>query len=123
MNRQAAMDQSTLLQKGFQPILLTLVSTDCFLPRMSEQKTPIRSVCVYCGSQPGRDPAYHGSGPCASANAIAENGMRLVYGGGTQRHHGRGRLRRPVCNGGKVIGIIPGIPDGHGGDAPFARFS
>ena len=49
-----------------------------FLQPMSEENTSIRSICVYCGSQPGRDPAYMEAGR-ALGKSIAENGLRLVY--------------------------------------------
>ena len=105
MNRQAAMDQSTRPDKGFQPILLTLSGRACFLPRMSEQKTPIRSVCVYCGSQPGRDPAFMEAGR-NFGRALAENNLRLVYGGGTKGI--MGAVAAGVLSaGGHVTGIIP----------------
>ncbi len=65
----------------------------------------IRSVCVYCGSSPGKVPAYGLAGR-ALGRAIAEAGLRLVYGGGTRGIMGA------VCEGaleagGKVTGIIP----------------
>ena len=43
----------------------------------------IRSICVYCGSSPGRDRNYMSAGR-ALGRAIAEAGLRLVYGGGTR---------------------------------------
>jgi uncharacterized protein (TIGR00730 family) len=65
----------------------------------------IRSVCVYCGSSPGRSPVYLETGE-ALGRALAEAGLRLVYGGGTKGVMGavaRGTLRA----GGKVTAIIP----------------
>ena len=65
----------------------------------------IRSVCVYCGSSPGRDEVYMKAGH-ALGRSIAEAGLRLVYGGGTKGIMGAvadGALRA----GGKVTGIIP----------------
>lgn len=65
----------------------------------------IRSVCVYCGSSPGRDDVYIKAGH-ALGRSIAESGLRLVYGGGTKGIMGavsEGALRA----GGKVTGIIP----------------
>lgn len=66
---------------------------------------PIRSVCVYCGSQPGRDSAYITAGR-RLGQAMAENHLHLVYGGGTKGIMGA------VCEGalqagGAVTGIIP----------------
>ncbi|MEP3918362.1 TIGR00730 family Rossman fold protein [Ascidiaceihabitans sp.] len=42
---------------------------------------PIKSVCVYCGSRMGNDPAY-GADAQALGVALARNGWRLVYGAG-----------------------------------------
>ncbi len=66
---------------------------------------PIRSICVYCGSQPGRDPAYLASGR-ALGKSIAAHGLRLVYGGGTKGIMGA-VASGVLSNGGEVTGIIP----------------
>eukprot|EP01032_Pedospumella_encystans_P038847 gene38847-44032_t len=72
---------------------------------MTEQKNPIRSVCVYCGSQPGRDPAFMDAGR-KFGRALAENNLRLVYGGGTKGI--MGAVAAGVLSaGGHVTGIIP----------------
>lgn len=65
----------------------------------------IRSICVYCGSQPGRDPAYLAAGR-ALGKSIAAHGLRLVYGGGTKGIMGA-VAGGVLSNGGKVTGIIP----------------
>ncbi|WP_136622532.1 MULTISPECIES: TIGR00730 family Rossman fold protein [Mesorhizobium] len=65
----------------------------------------IRSVCVYCGSSPGRDEIYIKAGHLLG-RSIAKAGLRLVYGGGTKGIMGavaEGALKA----GGKVTGIIP----------------
>jgi uncharacterized protein (TIGR00730 family) len=65
----------------------------------------IRSVCVYCGSSPGRDEIYAKAGTLLG-RSIARSGLRLVYGGGTKGIMGavaEGALKA----GGKVTGIIP----------------
>ena len=65
----------------------------------------IRSVCVYCGSSPGRDEVYIKAGHLLG-RSIARSGLRLIYGGGTKGIMGAvsdGALRA----GGKVTGIIP----------------
>ncbi|MER9333385.1 TIGR00730 family Rossman fold protein [Mesorhizobium sp. M0293] len=65
----------------------------------------IRSVCVYCGSSPGRDEIYIKAGHLLG-RSIAKAGLRLIYGGGTKGIMGavaEGVLRA----GGKVTGIIP----------------
>ena len=43
----------------------------------------IRSVCVYCGSSPGRSRIYVEAGQ-ALGRGIARAGLRLVYGGGSK---------------------------------------
>ena len=45
--------------------------------------SPIQSVCVYCGSSPGNDPAYLEAGKTLG-RSLGEAGLRLVYGGGTK---------------------------------------
>ena len=65
----------------------------------------IRSVCVYCGSSPGRDETYIKAGHLLG-RSLAKSGLRLVYGGGTKGIMGavaEGALKA----GGKVTGIIP----------------
>jgi len=66
---------------------------------------PIRSICVYCGSQPGRDPAYIAAGR-ALGKSIAAHGIRLIYGGGTKGIMGA-VAAGVLSNGGEVTGIIP----------------
>ena len=72
---------------------------------MSDQTLPIRSICVYCGSQPGRDSAYLQAGRTLG-KAIAENHLRLVYGGGTKGIMGA-VASGVLSHGGRVTGIIP----------------
>ena len=65
----------------------------------------IRSVCVYCGSSPGRGQRYVEAGQVLG-RSIAKAGLRLIYGGGTKGIMGAvadGAIR----GGGKVTGIIP----------------
>ncbi|RWM93241.1 MAG: TIGR00730 family Rossman fold protein [Mesorhizobium sp.] len=65
----------------------------------------IRSVCVYCGSSPGRDEAYVKAGHLLG-RSLAKSGLRLIFGGGTKGIMGAvadGALKA----GGKVTGIIP----------------
>lgn len=66
---------------------------------------PIQSICVYCGSQPGRDPAYLAAGR-ALGKSIASHGLRLVYGGGTKGIMGA-VAAGVLSHGGQVTGIIP----------------
>jgi uncharacterized protein (TIGR00730 family) len=72
---------------------------------MTEKTVPIRSICVYCGSQPGRDKAYMETGR-ALGRSIAAHGLRLVYGGGTKGIMGA-VASGVLANGGGVTGIIP----------------
>lgn len=64
-----------------------------------------KSVCVFCGARPGRDPKYLQAAREAGA-AIAARGWRLVFGGG---HVGMmGALADgALAAGGEVIGVIP----------------
>jgi uncharacterized protein (TIGR00730 family) len=65
----------------------------------------INAVCVYCGSSPGADPAFAQAAK-ALGKALAQNGVRLVYGGGSVGM--MGALARAVLeNGGQVTGVIP----------------
>jgi hypothetical protein len=72
---------------------------------MNAKNVPIRSICVYCGSQPGRNPLYLEAGR-ALGKSIAEHGLRLVYGGGTRGIMGA-VSSGVMSHGGRVLGIIP----------------
>jgi uncharacterized protein (TIGR00730 family) len=65
----------------------------------------LQTICVYCGSGPGRKPAF----TTAARNfgrILAENRIRLVYGGGSVGL--MGALATAVLDhGGTVTGIIP----------------
>jgi uncharacterized protein (TIGR00730 family) len=65
----------------------------------------IRSICVYCGSSTGNNPVYREAG-LALGRAIAENDLRLIYGGGTRGIMGA-VAEGAATAGGKVTGIIP----------------
>jgi uncharacterized protein (TIGR00730 family) len=65
----------------------------------------IRSVCVYCGSSPGRSDVYLKAGHVLG-RSIAEAGLRLIYGGGTKGIMGA-VADSAMRAGGKVTGIIP----------------
>jgi uncharacterized protein (TIGR00730 family) len=63
------------------------------------------NVCVFCGSGPGRNPAYIAGARDLGA-ALAINGIGLVYGGGSNGL--MGEVARSVqAHGGRVLGIIP----------------
>jgi uncharacterized protein (TIGR00730 family) len=67
--------------------------------------TVIRSICVYCGSSPGSDPAFAATAR-AFGKIMAENSVELVYGGGSRGL--MGALAKSVHDhGGRVVGIIP----------------
>lgn len=67
--------------------------------------SPVSTVCVYCGSGPGTDPAYV-EAAVTLGRSLAEGGLGLVYGGGSLGL--MGEVARATLNtGGKVTGIIP----------------
>lgn len=63
------------------------------------------TICVYCGSSPGADPAYLASAQ-AVGRGIAEAGWRLIYGAGDLGLMGA-TARSALDAGGEVIGVIP----------------
>ena len=67
--------------------------------------TKIKTVCVYCGSGPGTNPHFV-EAAIALGKIMAENGIRLVYGGGSVGL--MGALAESVLDhGGIVTGVIP----------------
>jgi uncharacterized protein (TIGR00730 family) len=71
------------------------------MPGMSKIKT----ICVYCGSGPGSNPRFI-EAAIALGKVLAENRIRLVYGGGSIGL--MGALATSVLDhGGSVTGIIP----------------
>jgi len=66
---------------------------------------PVRSICVYCGSSPGRSPAY-AEAARSLGRLMAENDIGLVYGGGGLGLMGE-VARAVLAGGGRVSGIIP----------------
>lgn len=67
--------------------------------------TEITSLCVFCGSRAGLDPAHENAGRHLG-HIIADRGIKLIYGGGDV-----GLMsilaRAALENGGHVTGIIP----------------
>ena len=63
------------------------------------------SVCVYCGSRPGADPAYLTEAQ-ALGRGLAERGWRLVYGAGDVGLMGA-VARAAQAAGGDTFGVIP----------------
>ena len=66
---------------------------------------PTYSVCVFCGSRFGRDPAYKKSAQSLGL-ALAENDMRLVYGAGDVGIMGAVASATQTA-GGETFGVIP----------------
>ncbi|MEA2977725.1 MAG: hypothetical protein QOF19_3245 [Alphaproteobacteria bacterium] len=65
----------------------------------------LRTICVYCGSGPGSNPAFVKAAQ-DFGRILAENKIRLVYGGGSVGL--MGELATSVLDhGGTVTGIIP----------------
>ena len=65
----------------------------------------VTSLCVFCGSRPGEDPS-HAAMAKQLGEAMAERGVRLVYGGG--RIGLMGIVAQAVFEGGApVSGVIP----------------
>jgi uncharacterized protein (TIGR00730 family) len=71
------------------------------MPGMSK----IRTICVYCGSGPGTNPRFI-EAAIALGKTLAENGIRLVYGGGSIGLMGA-VATSVLDHGGIVTGIIP----------------
>src|SRR5690606_15633295 len=66
---------------------------------------PMRSICVYCGSNAGSKPAYT-ERAMAMGDRIAREGLQLVYGGGNVGL--MGVVADAVLQaGGEVVGVIP----------------
>lgn len=67
--------------------------------------SPAFSICVYCGSRPGVEPAFAEAARQVGL-WIAQNKGQLVYGGG---HNGLMGMMADAClqAGGRVIGVIP----------------
>jgi uncharacterized protein (TIGR00730 family) len=65
----------------------------------------INAICVYCGSSPGIDPAF-AEAARQFGKILAENRVRLVYGGGSIGLMGA-LADAVLVHGGKATGIIP----------------
>jgi len=63
------------------------------------------SVCVFCGSNFGRQPAYR-EAAAAFGTAIAKRGLRLIYGGADVGLMGV-LADAALAAGGEVVGVIP----------------
>jgi hypothetical protein len=65
----------------------------------------LQTICVYCGSGPGKNPSFVQAAR-SFGKILAENGIGLVYGGGSIGLMGE-LAKSVLTNGGKVTGIIP----------------
>ncbi|GGZ36864.1 LOG family protein [Asticcacaulis endophyticus] len=65
----------------------------------------IKTICLYCGSSNGKDPAYVQAAQEFGA-LLAQTGLKLVYGGGDVGLMGAA-ARAAYDAGGKVKGIMP----------------
>jgi uncharacterized protein (TIGR00730 family) len=65
----------------------------------------LKSICLYCGSSPGTNPAYRDAA-AQFGETLAEREIRLIYGGGSVGLMG---VAADAClaRGGEVIGVIP----------------
>ncbi len=73
---------------------------------MEEQRTEIRSICVFCGSGSGTGPEYR-SAARDLGRGLAERGIRLVYGGASIGLMGI-LADAALEAGGNVVGVITG---------------
>jgi uncharacterized protein (TIGR00730 family) len=65
----------------------------------------IRTVCVYCGSGPGANPAFVAAAQ-RFGQLLAENDVGLVYGGGSLGLMGA-VSKSVLAHGGRATGVIP----------------
>jgi uncharacterized protein (TIGR00730 family) len=70
----------------------------------------LTSLCVYCGSRNGDDPAFTAAAR-ELGEALARDRIRLVYGGGGIGLMGE-LARACLAAGGEVVGIIPRVLEG-----------
>ena len=67
--------------------------------------TDVHSIAVFCGASPGIDPVFR-TAAAELGRALAEAGMRLIYGGGRVGLMGA-VADAAIAAGGTVIGVIP----------------
>jgi uncharacterized protein (TIGR00730 family) len=70
-----------------------------------QKAADINTICVYCGSGAGVNPAY-AEAARELGRLLAEEGIGLVYGGGSLGLMGE-TARSVIRHGGRVTGIIP----------------
>ena len=72
--------------------------------RFKDGDLPAFSICVYCGSRPGVDPAFAATA-AQVGHWIGARGGQLVYGGG--RSGLMGTVAQATAQaGGRVVGVI-----------------
>jgi len=67
----------------------------------------LSTLCVFCGSNPGADPAYADAAR-RTGELLARSGIAIVFGGGRVGLMGR-VAEAALGAGGKVIGVIPQV--------------
>ncbi len=67
--------------------------------------SPVNSICIYCGSSPGRLDAY-ASAAYSLAESLVSRNIRLVYGGASIGIMGM-VADRVLKLGGQAVGVIP----------------
>lgn len=85
--------------------IVKTIAISCPFALEDSHMNKLKSLCVYCGSRIGRNSTFEKT-TLELADSLAENGVRLVYGGG-----GIGLMgvaaKRVMAKGGEVVGIIP----------------
>jgi len=72
---------------------------------MVEMMAQLRRVCVYCGSNPGHDRAFVAAAT-RFGEILADNGVGLVYGGGSGGLMGA-LATAMLARRGDIVGVIP----------------
>ena len=76
------------------------------LPPQTPFSAPkLTSLCVFCGSQVGADPAFSAAAT-ALGRALAAQGIALVFGGGRTGLMGA-MADGALAGGGRIVGVIP----------------
>ena len=75
------------------------------MSKIKPNMNKIKTVCVYCGSGPGTNHRFV-EAATALGKILADNGVSLVYGGGSNGLMGA-IAKSTLDHGGNVIGIIP----------------
>lgn len=77
------------------------------LGEVTNKRSQVRNICVFCGSGHGKDAAYT-EAAVTFGSMMANAGIGLVYGGGGLGLMGE-VARAVLGGGGRVTGIIPGF--------------